>query len=140
MIKNNLYDLFTGKIPFSGKNFLTREQRATWLPIMKATIKVMETPNPDPRDVNDLLVMSRDLMKDNPQSAKLFSSFGGGFAALEGIEGMGLPKEGDVIETIEGVAHIVTEFGKQPLNQKLYLISTQDRDHKIKGRFLHWIP
>ena len=107
---------------------------------MKATIKVMETPNPDPRDVNDLLVMSRDLMKDNPQSAKLFSSFGGGFAALEGIEGMGLPKEGDVIETIEGVAHIVTEFGKQPLNQKLFLISKQDRNHKIKGRFLHWIP
>ena len=79
---------------------------------MKAVVKVMETSNPDPRDVNSLLVMSRDLMKDQPQSAKLFSSFGGGFAALEGIEGMGLPKDGDVIETIEGVPHIVTEFGK----------------------------
>ena len=90
---------------------MSREQRATWLPIMKATLKVMETSNPDPRDVNDLLVMSRDLMKDQPQAKKLFSSFGGGFAALEGIEGMGLPKDGDVIETIEGVPHIVTEFG-----------------------------
>ena len=111
-VGNNAHDLFTGKILFSGKNFLTREQRAQWLPIMKATLKVMETPTLDPRDVNNLLVMSRDLMKDQPQSAKLFSSFGGGFAALEGIEGMGLPKEGDVIETIEGVPHIVTEFGK----------------------------
>ena len=107
---------------------------------MKAVLKVMETSNPDPRDVNALLVMSRDLMQDQPQSAKLFSSFGGGFAALEGIEGMGLPKDGDVIETIEGVAHIVTEFGKQPLNQKRFLIPTQDQNHKIEGHFLRWIP
>ena len=119
---------------------MSREQRATWLPIMKATLKVMETSNPDPRDVNDLLVMSRDLMKDQPQAKKLFSSFGGGFAALEGIEGMGLPKDGDVIETIEGVPHIVTEFGKQPLNQKGFLIPTQDQNHKIEGCFLRWIP
>merc|ERR1711935_69381 len=121
------WDTQFGKIPFSGKNFLTREQRATWLPIMKATIKVMETPNPDPRDVNDLLVMSRDLMKDQPQSAKLFSSFGGGFAALEGIEGMGLPKDGDVIETIEGVAHIVTEFGSFPLSETS-LMTDEERE------------
>ena len=90
---------------------MSREQRAQWLPIMKALLKVMETSRPDSRDVNTLLVMSRDLMKDQPQSAKLFNSFGGGFG-LEGIQGMGLPETGDVINEIDGVPHIITEFGK----------------------------
>jgi len=110
------WDTKFGKIPFAGKNFMSREQRAQWLPIMKALLKVMETSRPDSRDVNTLLVMSRDLMKDQPQSAKLFNSFGGGFG-LEGIQGMGLPETGDVINEIDGVPHIITEFGSFPLSE-----------------------
>ena len=87
---------------------MTEEQRALFLPVMKALVNVMETNQPAPGDINTLLVESRDLMKNAPKGRM---NVLGGFG-LDGIVGMGLPETGDVIKVIEGEANIITQFGK----------------------------
>ena len=92
---------------------MSPEERAEQLPVMKALIKVMETDKPDPADVNELLVLTRDLQKNGLNNGK--AGFLGGFGAgigLAGIEGMGLPETGDIIENVDGEPHINTQFGK----------------------------
>ena len=42
---------------------MSLDERNTYLPVMKALIKVMDTNNPTPEDVNEVLVLSRDLAK-----------------------------------------------------------------------------
>ena len=87
---------------------MSAEERARFLPVMKALLRVMETKNAAPSDVNNLLILTRDLQKYAPADSANF----GGFANFEGIEGMGIPKEGDVIQNIGGEPHIMTNFGK----------------------------
>ena len=92
---------------------MSPEERAEQLPVMKALIKVMETDKPDPADVNELLVLTRDLQKNGLNNGK--AGFLGGFGAgigLAGIEGMGLPETGDIIENVDGEPHINTQFGE----------------------------
>merc|ERR1712042_93715 len=111
------WNLNFAKIPFSGKNFMSPEERAEQLPVMKALIKVMETDKPDPADVNELLVLTRDLQKNGLNNGK--AGFLGGFGAgigLAGIEGMGLPETGGIIENVDGEPHINTQFGQFPLS------------------------
>ena len=87
---------------------MSPEERARFLPVMKALVKVMEQQYTDPEDVNTLLVMTRNLQKYVPEGSDLF----GGFANLEGIENMGIPETGDVIKNIGGQPHILTNFGE----------------------------
>ena len=87
---------------------MSSQERARFLPVMKALLKVMETKNAAPSDVNNLLILTRDLQKYAPADSANF----GGFANFEGIEGMGIPQEGDVIQDIGGQPHIITNFGK----------------------------
>jgi len=105
-----------GKLPFSGKNLMSRQERAQYLPIMKALLKVMETNRPSAQDINTLLKLSRDLAKQSPKGQfeiplGLFGGFG-----IDDIESMGLPKTGDVIKVVDGVANIKTQFGLFPLS------------------------
>ena len=75
---------------------------------MKALLKVMESSNPSPNDINTLMVLTRDLVKRIPEgSIKLPFNFGS-----NDIGNMGLPETGDIIVNIRGVPHIVTEMGK----------------------------
>jgi len=100
-----------GKFPV-GENIMSAQERARFLPVMKALLKVMETKNAAPSDVNNLLILTRDLQKYAPADSANF----GGFANFEGIEGMGIPQEGDVIQNIDGQPHIMTNFGAFPLS------------------------
>ena len=87
---------------------MTPEERAQYLPVMKALLKVMETDKPTPSDINDLLVITRNLQKYAPKGSNKF----GGFANIDSMEDMGLPETGDIIKTIGGEPHIVTKFGE----------------------------
>ena len=66
---------------------MTRRERAQFLPVMTALLRVMETDRPSPEDINTLLVLSRDLSKNIPegqsnifgQFGDIFGGFGGGF-------------------------------------------------------------
>ena len=63
MSNNNvLYNIGLGT-----KNTLSIEQRNQVLPVMKALLKVMETKTPAPEDVNTLLLITRDLIRDAPR-------------------------------------------------------------------------
>merc|ERR1712039_314448 len=42
------WNLNFAKIPFSGKNFMSKEERDEQLPVINALIKVMKTDKPDP--------------------------------------------------------------------------------------------
>ena len=84
---------------------MTPEQRQQWLPVMEVLVKVMETSNPRPEDINTLLVLSRDLSQYAPEGFNAFAGF-------EGIKEMGLPESGDVIKNVQGTPHIMTSFGE----------------------------
>lgn len=98
---------------------MTPEQRQQWLPVMEVLVKVMETSNPRPEDINTLLVLSRDLSKYAPEGFNAFAGF-------EGIKEMGLPESGDVIQNVQGTPHIMTSFGAFPLSD-LSLMTDEER-------------
>ena len=78
---------------------------------MKALLNVMESSNPSPNDINILMVLTRDLVKQIPEGTiKLPFNFGS-----NDIGDMGLPETGDIIVNIRGVPHIVTQMGKSCL-------------------------
>ena len=82
---------------------------------MKALLKVMETNRPAAEDINDLLILTRDLIRQVPDGQSLPSiGFGAGFGGfgLEGVKDMGLPETGDVIININNQPHIITRFGR----------------------------
>ena len=66
---------------FGGQNAMTPQQRAQYLPVMKALLKVMETKYPAAQDINTLMILTRDLSKQVPKvgtdrmfgSAELFN-------------------------------------------------------------------
>merc|ERR1712241_623640 len=111
-----------GKLPLDSKNLMTAEERSWFLPVMKALLKVMDTPTPAPEDINTLLVLSRDLTKYIPEGSAQF----GAFANLDGIESMGLPETGDVIKYVNGEPHIETQFGAFPLSE-VSLMTDEER-------------
>ena len=93
---------------------ITSEQRATYLPVMKALLKVMSTNRPSSRDINNLLIKTRDLNKKVPKGQNLLGSFGFNNIdfGIENLEDMGLPKSGDLVKDVKGVPHIKTTFGE----------------------------
>ena len=85
---------------------------------MKALEKVMETSTPKPEDVNTLLVLSRDLAKEAPEGNQTFPAFAG----IEvGVADLGLADEGPAIVNLDGIPHIVTQFGKLNLPKYQFL-------------------
>ena len=95
---------------------MTPEQRAQYLPVMKALLTVLETDTPTTTDINTLMILTRDLTNLIPKSENLLT-FLGGFG-LDGLETIGLPESGDVVVDVEGVPHIKTEYGE--LNVSYY--------------------
>ena len=98
-----------------GSQGITADQRATYLPVMKALLKVMSTSRPAPQDINTLLVMTRALNQKVPKGQNILGSFGGNgdlSFGIDNLEGMGLPESGDLISNVNGVPHIKTTFGK----------------------------
>merc|ERR1712142_77294 len=111
-----------GVFPLAAKNALTVKERNKFLPVLKALVKVMETSTPAPQDVNDLLVLSRDLTKGLPKGESFIPSFNG-----LNIGEMGLREDGDVIIDIGGVPHIMTQFGAFPLSD-VSLMTDEERE------------
>jgi len=99
---------------------INADQRAIYLPVMRALLKVMDTNRPTPQDINTLMVATRELNRRVPD---------GGFGGLGGLGGniggfnfndlksMGLPETGDMIANVNGVPHIRTKFGIFPLSE-----------------------
>ena len=86
-------------------NGIPSDLKATLLPVMKALLKVMETNRPAPKDINNLLILTRELTKDGNVG------FGSGFGSLDGIQEV-LPPTGDIIVSLNGIPHIKTQWGK----------------------------
>merc|ERR1711935_654206 len=53
-----------GTFPAQG---IIPEQRATYLPVMKALLKVMQTSQPSTQDLNTLMILTRELNKKVPK-------------------------------------------------------------------------
>jgi len=85
------------------------QERTQLLTVMKALLRVMESNKPAPSDINNLLILTRDLQNN-------VSNEFAGFANLEIIKNIGIPKIGDVIKTLRGEPHIMTTFGAFPLS------------------------
>ena len=103
-----------GSIPLKSSNPLTPELRSTLLPVMKALLKVMSTKRPAAQDINNLLIVTRELNKKVPKGQNLLGSFGFNNIdfGIDNLEDMGLPKSGDLVKDVKGVPHIKTTFGK----------------------------
>ena len=91
-------------------NGITEEQRQLYLPVMRALLKVMQTDRPSARDINTLMVETRDLNKKVPKGQNLLGNFAN--FGIDGLESMGLPEFGDIIENVDGIPHIRTTWGK----------------------------
>ena len=89
-------------------NRLPNDQLAQYFIIMKALLNVMESSNPSPNDINTLMVLTRDLIRQIPEgSIQLPFNFGS-----NDIGNVDLPETGDIIVNIREVPHIVTQMGK----------------------------
>lgn len=91
---------------------------------MKALLKVMETNRPAVQDINNLMVLTRELNKKVPKGQNLLGNFGN--FGIDNLESMGLPETGDIITNVEGVPHIRTTFGTFPLSDTS-LMTSQER-------------
>merc|ERR1711978_181082 len=87
---------------------------SAYLPVMRALLRVMETDRPSPADVNTLLVETRELNRNVPKGQNILRNFGN--FGIDGLESMGLPDSGNIIENVDGVPHIKTTFGQFPLS------------------------
>ena len=104
-------------VPFT--NQLSLEQRNTFLPVMEVLIKVLNTSTPASKDINTLLLLTRNLTRDADIPKDEFGNTIPGFAGFNdlgiSLDGGGLLEDGDIIVDIEGVPNINTQFGKGPL-------------------------
>jgi len=110
-----------------GQGF-TAEQRALYLPSMRALLRVMESDMQNPQDINNLLVETRELNKKVPKGKNVLANFGS--FGIDGLESMGLPESGDIITNVDGIPHIRTTFGAFPLSDTSLMTAEE------KQRFL----
>ena len=127
-----------GAPQFKNVESMTPEKIAKILPVMKALLKVVETDDPTPEDMNTLFVLARDLQKLVPKSSNQFG-------VEVNFKELGLPETGNIIEIIDGEALIMTRFGKCPTlavfclsyKQTLTILSIMG---KYFSRFLKLFP
>ena len=108
----NLTSCILGTFPAQG---IIPEQRATYLPVMKALLKVMQTSQPSSQDLNTLMGLTRELNKKVPKGeTNLLGNLGNllGNFGFGDLESMGLPESGDIVMDIDAVPHVRTSFGK----------------------------
>ena len=75
---------------------------------MKVLLKVMETEKLSPNDVNTLMILTRDLLKNTPDDQFNFGSN----SFLGKVKDLGLPESGDIIVDVNRIPHIRTQWGK----------------------------
>ena len=98
-----------------GSQGISSDQRATYLPVMRALLNVMEAGDrPSAQLINTLLLATRELNKKVPKGQNLLGNFGSGDLnfGVDDLESMGLPETGDLIITVKGTPHIKTTFGE----------------------------
>ena len=79
-------------------NEIIPQKETTYLKLMRALVRVLESNKPSVSDINTLFILTRDLNKNNPKTQNQLSSFA-------------LPLDGDIITNINGVPSIKTNFG-----------------------------
>ena len=74
----------------------------------------MSTKRPAAQDINNLLIVTRELNKKVPDGQNLLGNFASGDLnfGIDDLESMGLPETGDLIITVKGTPHIKTTFGE----------------------------
>merc|ERR1712156_1106363 len=108
-----------GTFPVSNRNTMTIDKRNQFLPVMMALLKVMESSRPTSRDVNKLLMYSRDLLKKirGDKSNLSFIQFISNFYNFNNgklnviIEFFDLLMDGDVIVDVDGTPYVLTQIG-----------------------------
>jgi len=108
------------------KNRTPFGKRSQYLPVMKALLKVMESKRSSPNDVNTLMILTRDLLKQIPNDQINF----GPNSWLGKVIDMGLPESGDVIVNINRIPHITTQWGTFPLSD-VTLMTQEERNEFI---------
>jgi len=128
------FDSSFGSFPLSSKNELTRQQRGILLPVMEALLKVMKTDKPSIRDLNKLMILTRDLLKTVPEG-EMPNLRQYGFDVdsiplgidLDTLKNVALPETGDVIVIENGQAYVNTAFGSFPISE-LSLMTDAERE------------
>jgi len=125
-------DTSMGSYPLTRANGLVKE-RAILLPVMKALLKVMETDKPAPEDINELMILTRKLIKKVPEGEGLPSLKAYGFDVdqidgfgMDALKNIGLPETGDLVVKVGGQNYIRTEWGQFPLSD-LSLMTDDER-------------
>ena len=102
------------------KNELTRQQRDILLPVMEALLKVMKTEKPSVKDLNKLMLLTRNLLKTVPEGEMPnLRQYGFDVESiplgidLDTLKNVALPETGDVIVSENGQAYVNTAFGKK---------------------------
>ena len=114
IFSNQFHSLYLGFSPRTLKNRTPFGQRAQYLPVMRALLKVMESKRSSPNDINTLMVLTRDLLKQIPDDQLNF----GPNSWLGKVRDMGLPESGDIIVNVNRIPHITTQWGE--LRFKIY--------------------
>ena len=109
MITN--YHIFSYFLGLSIPKGSTPDQAATYLPVMKAFLRVMESAQPSTPEVNSLLVQIRDLNQKVPKEQNLMKDLFGKLG-LDNLENIGLPASGDILVDVNGVRSVNTNWGK----------------------------
>ena len=112
--------LFAGSFDLGSLNELTFAQRNSLLLVMEALIRVMETERPSAQEVNTLMILTRNLLREVPEQDLASSLRQFGFDTdsipfgfdLDTIKDVALPQSGDIIINENGQDKIVTGFGK----------------------------
>ena len=94
------------QLPNVASQGISADQRAIYLPVMRALLKVMEDGNRlSAQDINTLFLATRELNKKVPKGQNLLGNFGGtgGFGDFDisGLENMGLPQTGDIVINVD---------------------------------------
>jgi len=103
------------------------QQKTQYLPVLKVLLKVMETEKPSPNDVNTLMILTRDLLKQIPNDQFNFGSN----SWLGKVRDLGLPESGDIIVDVNRIPHIRTQWGSFPISDVSFM-TEQDRKQFIR--------
>merc|ERR1712109_138272 len=128
----------SGTFSVSNRNTMTIDQRNQFLPVMKALLKVMESSRPTSRDVNKLLMYSRDLLKKirGDKSNLSFIQFISNFYNFNNgklnviIEFFDLLMDGDVIVDVDGTPYVLTQIGAFPLSD-VDMMTDEERNYYL---------
>merc|ERR1711962_84408 len=134
------FDSSFGSFPLGSKNELTPARRNILLPVMEALLKTMETDVPSARDMNNLMILVRNLLKTVPEGETPdLEQFGLDSDSipfgldLDTLKNVALPETGDIVVNKNGQNVFNTGFGPFPLKSYMNKADREKFLPVIKG-------